>query len=118
MSIWEDAVADMDSALMAEFSVSVTLHLEAGDSEVSGIFDNPSALSQLPNGGDVLDTEPELYLNDADAVSIERYQFVTIGAVKWQIVKQPEPDGTGLTKLVLGTSNGQAAAKPNIRYRS
>ncbi|PNH90842.1 hypothetical protein C1M56_00900 [Vibrio diazotrophicus] len=118
MSIWEDAVTDMDSALMAEFSVSVTLHLEAGDSEVSGIFDNPSALSQLPNGGDVLDSEPELYLNDADALSVERDQFVTIGATKWQIVKPPEPDGTGLTKLILGHSNGLEIEKPNIRYRS
>ncbi|MGY2573752.1 head-tail joining protein [Vibrio sp. C8] len=118
MSIWEDAVTDMDSALMAEFSVSVTLHLEAGDSEVSGIFDNPCTLSQLPNGGDVLDTEPELYLNDADAVSIKRYQFVTVGTVKWQIVKPPEPDGTGMTKLILGHSDGLEIEKPDIRYRS
>lgn len=118
MSIWEQAVNDMDSALMAEFSVSVTLHVETGDSKVQGIFDNPNSFSQVPNGGDVVNTEPELYLNDADAVSVERYQFVTIGAVKWQVVKPPEPDGTGVTKLMLGHSNGIEIEKPTIRYRS
>ncbi len=118
MSIWEDAVANMDSALMAEFSVSVTLHFETGDTQVSGIFDNPCSLSRLPNGGDVRDSEPELVLKDADAAGVARYQFVTIGSQKWQIVKPPEPDGTGLTKLILGSSNGQAATKPSVRYRS
>lgn len=118
MSIWEQAVNDMDSALMAEFSVSVTLHLQAGDSVVSGILDNPSTASRLPNGGDTLDSDPKLNLSDADAALIERYQLITIGAVQWQVVKEPVPDGTGLTQLVLGHSDGIEIEKPNIRYRT
>ncbi len=118
MSDWEDAVANMDSALMAEFSVLVTLHLDAGDSVVNGIFDDPSNLSSLGKGGQVVDSSPTLHLTDAVAADVEKGLFITIGSQKWQVVKPPLPDGTGMTKITLGHTNGTTAEKPTVSYRS
>lgn len=116
MSIWEDAVTDMDSALMAEFSVSVTLHLEAGDSEVRGIFDNPASLSNVSGGGFITDSEPEIYLNDQDAIGINHRDQITVSGKRWMVIRPPESDGTGMTKLTLGNKNGQQSAKSSIQY--
>ncbi|MDW2310625.1 head-tail joining protein [Vibrio sp. 1075] len=116
MSIWEDAVADMDSALMAEFSVLVTIHFESGDVAVNGVFDNPASLSKVSGGGFVADSEPELHLQDKDAQGIKTRHVVTIAGKQWMVLNPPEPDGTGMTKLTLGHHNGQESSKPSIQY--
>lgn len=117
MSDWDDAVADMDSALFAEFSTTVTLHLDE-DTEVEGIFDNPYTVGSMKNGGSFRDSAPELFLMDDEAVGVEKDLFITISNVKWQVVKMPEPDGTGLTKVTLGHTSGESIEEPTIRFRS
>lgn len=115
MSTWEFSVADMDVALMAEFSIPVILHLPSGDVETKGVFDDPFSLTQVGSGGRISDSVPELSLRDEDAIGIEARQLITINAKQWLVVTPSEPDGTGITKLVLGHYSGEQS-KPVIRY--
>ncbi|MCR9549012.1 head-tail joining protein [Vibrio antiquarius] len=116
MSNWAQGVAEMDSALMAEFSIPVIIHFSTGDRPVQGIFDNPASLSTVSGGGYIADSEPELYLQDKDANGINHRHLVTVAGKQWLVVRPPEPDGTGMTKLTLGHYNGQQSSKPSIRY--
>lgn len=116
MSNWAQGVAEMDAALMAEFSIPVTIHLETGDRQASGIFDNPASLSKISGGGFVADSEPELHLQDKDAQGIKTRHVVTISGKQWMVLSPPEPDGTGMTKLTLGHHDGQQTSKPSIQY--
>lgn len=115
MSTWDFGVTDMDVALMAEFSIPIILHLPTGDVETKGVFDDPFSLSQVGSGGRISDSSPELSLCDEDALGIEARQLVTINGRQWLVVNPPEPDGTGITKLILGHYNGNQT-KPTIRY--
>jgi hypothetical protein len=115
---WGDLVSSRDKTSFHKFAVAVTIHFDSGNVPVNGIFDNPSTMIALPNGGDVRDSSPELYLQDTDAADVVKGLFVTVSGSKWQVVKQPLPDGTGLTKLTLGHTNGETLETPTIRYRS
>ncbi len=116
MSNWAQGIAEMDAALMAEFAIGAVLHLPEGDRPVQGIFDNPHSLSRIESGGHVADSSPEIYLQDADAVGVEQRQTITVAGRTWFITKPPEPDGTGLTKLILGHYHESQQSKPAIRY--
>ncbi|EPJ0793282.1 TPA: hypothetical protein I7181_18210 [Vibrio vulnificus] len=116
MNNWSDAVAEMDAALMAEFSIPVIIHSSTGDRQVNGIFDNPASLSKVSGGGFVSDTEPELHLQDKDAKGLKTRDIITIAGKQWMVVNPPEPDGTGMTKLTLGHHNGQQSSKSSISY--
>ncbi|WP_153448737.1 head-tail joining protein [Vibrio algicola] len=115
MRTWNLGVTDMDVALMAEFSIPIILHLPMGDVETKGVFDDPFSLSQVGSGGRISDSAPELSLRDEDALGIEARQLVTISGKQWLVVTPPEPDGTGITKLILGNYSGEQS-KPVIRY--
>jgi hypothetical protein len=116
MNNWAQGVAEMDAALMAEFSIPVTIHLNAGDRQAKGIFDNPASLSKVSGGGFVADSEPELYLQDKDAQGINARHIITIAGKKWMVISPPEPDGTGMTKLTLGHHNGSQSRQSHIPY--
>ena len=116
MSIWENAVADMDSILIEEFSVQVTIHFGNNDITVNGIFDNPASLSTVSGGGYVADSDPELHLQDADASDINHRDLITVSGKVWMVTRPPESDGTGMTKLTLGHHNGKQSSKPSIQY--
>ncbi|WP_415720612.1 head-tail joining protein [Photobacterium ganghwense] len=116
MSKWLRRVNRMNSKLANGFGQPVVLHLVSGDRQVSGIFDNPTSLSLISGGGYVADSDPELFLQDADAVGIHSRDAVTVGGKVWLVVKPPEPDGTGMTKLILGHHNGQQSSESAIRY--
>ncbi|WP_114774480.1 head-tail joining protein [Vibrio cholerae] len=116
MSNWANAVAEMDSALFGEFSEPVVLHLDNGDVSVTGLFDNPANVSTVKGGGWIATSEPELYLRDKDAKGLKIRQKLTVAGHLWVVVKPPQPDGTGMTKLILGLHNGQQSSKPSISY--
>ncbi|MEZ9525717.1 head-tail joining protein [Enterovibrio norvegicus] len=116
MSSWEDGMADMDAALMAEFSIPVTLHLDTGDKPVQGIFDNPAAISDVDGGGYIASSEPTLHLHDHDVKGMAKRSLVTVKGKKWMVTRPLEPDGTGMTKLTLGHHDGKSASKSSIRY--
>lgn len=115
MARWEDKMRRVNARLVKRFSYDVILHLPSGDKSVIGVFDNPFSLSELGNGGRIADSSPGLYLKDEDAIGLELRSLVTVVGKQWLIVSPPEPDSTGLTKLILGNYSGEQS-KPVIRY--
>ncbi len=116
MSNWQACVSEMDRTLINEFSISVIVHQGNDHRELKGVFDNPSVLSSIPGGGYVSSQEAELYVKDVDALGIEVRDLVTVANKQWIVIKPPESDGTGLTKLFLGVNNGQQSPSVEIRY--
>lgn len=81
----------------SDFAVSATV----GAATVLGVFDKPH-LSAL--GGAVGTTDPSFTLKSSDvsANSIARGTTLTISGTAYS-VREIEPDGTGMTTLLLGT---------------
>lgn len=113
MSSWFSGIEDMDLSLFNEFSESIKL---SNDTEVFGIFDNESERSRLASGGFSENTLPILYLLDADALTVESRHQLTIRNTRFSVVYPPEPDGTGLTKLILSKYDGKQQSVTDIRY--
>ncbi|WP_107193795.1 MULTISPECIES: head-tail joining protein [Photobacterium] len=116
---FESALKKADNIIFETFA-NVTVTIEGRDNPVPGIFDNPSAISSLPGGGQISDRDNELFLQSHNASGISRRTLVTLtfsdGTVKTYQVKNPEPDGTGLVKLTLGNHHGEQSQRSPIPY--
>ena len=82
------------SPFFADFAVQATL---AGQG-VQGIFDNGYALGQVGIG--MAGTQPTYTLPTASVVGEPVGQSLAIGAVTYYVAAH-EPDGTGVSRLVL-----------------
>ena len=70
--------------------------------EVLGIFDDPNAVSQMGE----LDHDhagPRFVCAEADVSAANRGDVVTIEGTAFDLMQQPQLDGTGLATLVLET---------------
>ena len=116
---FESALNEADDIIFETFA-NVSVSIEGRDDAVPGIFDNPSAISALTGGGQISDRDNELFLQSHNAAGIARRTVVTLtfsdGSDKTYQVKNPDPDGSGITKLTLGEFNGDKSSKPSIRY--
>lgn len=116
---FDAALNEADNIIFETFA-NVTVTVEGREEPVPGIFDNPAAISSLTGGGQVSDRDNELFIQSHNATGISRRTLVTLkfsdGTDKTYQVKNPEPDGSGLTKLPLGEFNGDKSTKPSIRY--
>ncbi|HHY0435715.1 TPA: head-tail joining protein [Vibrio parahaemolyticus] len=116
---FESELREADNIIFETFA-NVSVMVEGREDLVPGIFDNPAAISSLTGGGQVSDCDNELFLQSHNAQGISRRTVVTLtfsdGTDKTYQVKNPEPDGSGLTKLPLGEFNGDKSIKPSIRY--
>lgn len=116
MSNWRQSVAEMNDLHITEFGDDAVLHLPSGDKSVMGIFNNPAAFDRFEGGGHLAGSKPELYLSDDDADGVEQRHEITVYGRVWFVARPPEPDGTGLTKLVLGRQNESEQSRPYIPY--
>ncbi len=91
---------EADSAIFTELADDATLDGQP----VRGMFAAPWLAPQIGrlNTGIV---EPRLSLRDADACNAERGSAVKVGGSTYVVVAI-EPDGTGITNLVLRPSDG------------
>lgn len=116
---FDEALNQADNIIFDTLA-DVTVKVEGRQGTVPGIFDNPSAISSLTGGGQISDRDNELFIQSHNANGIERRTIVTLkfpdGSDKTYQVKNPEPDGSGITKLTLGEFNGDKSSKPSIQY--
>ncbi|MFV0576044.1 MAG: hypothetical protein ACK5NC_11620 [Vibrio sp.] len=112
---WQDRMKRVNARLVGRFNHDVILHFEGEDKPILGIFDNPFSLRE-GHDGKVADTQTSVYIKDEDAVGVKMRSIVTIVDRKWAVISPPEPDGTGLTKLLLSKYDGKQQAVTNIRY--
>lgn len=98
-----------------DFAVPAVFHLPSGDITVNAIFKNPSERADVKSGGFIDSTKPSLLVSSVEASGIERRHTVTVQNKHWLVVFV-EPDGTGMTEIFLGASDGNQSEQSSIRY--
>lgn len=98
MSAFRELAAEMDSAIFGELADDATID----GRPVRGMFSAPWLAPQVGrlNTGIV---EPHLIVQDADAVGVGNGAQVVFDGLGYEVVAI-EPDGTGVTVLVLRPS--------------
>ena len=98
MSAFRELAAEMDSAIFDELADDATID----GRPVRGMFSAPWLAPQVGrlNTGIV---EPHLIVQDADAGGVEKGALVVFDTLGYEVVAI-EPDGTGVTVLVLRPS--------------
>jgi hypothetical protein len=99
-----------------DFGTPATLHLPVGDKQVTGIFNNPQQTAKLKGGGFVEGDKASLLLPDNDAAGLNVRDRVTVAGSQWQLVRQPVPEGSGLTRVYLGAKDAKQSSNPAIQY--
>ncbi|KDM92893.1 hypothetical protein EA58_03820 [Photobacterium galatheae] len=116
MGRWASKLERANARFLKRFGTQVSIHLNESVREIEGIFNNPASLSQIAGGGYVADSEPELYVLQTDADGISQRDTLTVAGLTWIVTKPPEPDGTGMTKLILGRHDEQQSPTTSIQY--
>ena len=95
MSAFRELAAEMDSAIFGELADDATID----GRPVRGMFSAPWLAPQVGrlNTGIV---EPQIALRDIDATGVEKGTVVVFDGLGYEVVAI-EPDGTGLTVLIL-----------------
>lgn len=92
MSLDELLLSDLDTLFDAdEFAVEATI----GGATVRGILDD-----EYIEDADIAGTRPVLVCKTADVAAVDQGDTVTIDGTDYEVVI-PQPDGTGVTRLVL-----------------
>lgn len=96
MSAFRDLVAEMDTAIFDALTDDVTINGLA----VNGLFSAPwmePRIGHLHTGI----IEPQVVVRDADAASVQKGDAVVANGGSYEVIRFPEPDGTGVTTLIL-----------------
>ncbi|MGB0468568.1 MAG: head-tail joining protein [Pontibacterium sp.] len=116
MSVWLELEAELDDAILDEFSERVILHLPAGDLSVLGVFEAEDEAISVRDGGFIRDSDASLLISNQDAMGLETRALLSIRGKQWIVVKPPVADGINTTKLLLGAYDGNQSGQPDIRY--
>ena len=103
--LWEDLSEFFDPDEFA--TTAIVTRDEEMIGEVLGIFDDPNQVAEL--GEYQFDHPvPRFACKEVDAGLIERGDVVTIEGKEFDVMQEPELDGTGIATLVL--------SEPNVIY--
>ncbi|MBU1864257.1 MAG: hypothetical protein KKH94_11380 [Candidatus Omnitrophica bacterium] len=93
----DDTITDLDVFINTnEFAVEVTL---TGGAKIKGIFDDEFRALNIQDG-QIASSGPQVICKSADVATVGLNAVITINAVEYK-VKERQPDGTGLTTLIL-----------------
>jgi hypothetical protein len=96
MTFKDDLETDLDVFLNAsEFATDITYK----SATITGIFDNAYVVSALDTD-DVETLQPQVYVKSGDVVGIVQGDTMTINGITYKVIS-PQPDGTGLTLVIL-----------------
>ncbi|AVO37388.1 head-tail joining protein [Pukyongiella litopenaei] len=102
---WEDLSEFFDPD---EFATTATIRRDGEIiGEVLGIFDDPNQIAALGNY-ELDHPTPRLICPETDIADISRGDVATIEGRDFDIMQEPELDGTGIATLIL--------AEPNVIY--
>ena len=94
----DDRLAMLDPE---DFGTLVILPLAAGGTtQKRGIFDRAWGDLDVLDGFPVSETHPMLLVRASDLAGVNLAGTLTIGAESF-VIREPRPDGTGMTRLVL-----------------
>ena len=93
---WED---DVPGLLSKDFGITVTFSSSSVTKDVTAIFDNEYLAEQLVEG-EVSSLEPQAHIATADIPEAQAGDTLKVEGTTYNITNV-EPDGTGLTRVVL-----------------
>lgn len=94
---WED----LDQFLSPdEFAVVALLRRVDGDTEVTGIFDDPYMNTEIGEY-DLDTTRPRFLCKEDDLAGARRGDELTIDGVTYDVMTEPQPTGDGMAVLEL-----------------
>lgn len=97
MSLKDDIITDLDVFINEnEFAVEVTL---ASGQKIKGIFDDEFRALNMQDG-QVASSGPQVICKSSDVASIELNTVLMINETEYKVIER-QPDGTGLTTLIL-----------------
>lgn len=73
---------------------------ESREVTIQGVFDNPYARTDIPDGGTISSSDPSFTAHDRDITELNKRDAVAVGGDSWY-VKELQPDGSGITRVVL-----------------
>lgn len=92
-------IHDPKDIFLADFGQTVVLHTQAGDRQITAIYD--AAFFDSAIGETVLDTtQKRILCKDCDLRDLKREDKVTLGCGMFEVLRL-EPDGTGMTTVLL-----------------
>lgn len=102
MAFLDTVASDLDT-LLSDFGVLATITRADAVvlSSVSGIYDAPFAAENLATGT-VEQVAPQFVAKTSALTDVRHHDILTVSGADWYIVGI-EPDGTGLTRLVLSS---------------
>jgi hypothetical protein len=99
---WDSAHARRDELLLSRFGVPATFLLN-GVTIREGVnvsFDQ-SVETWSPGQADLTEFRPAITVASADVADVPRTATVVIGTTEYRFYHEPEPDGHGLTQILL-----------------
>lgn len=115
---FDDLVTEMDDSLVshsAGFGLPVILHLADGDKEIDAIVDIQGKTNELGSGGYLGTLKAKLTISRPDSIGITERTAVTVGDMKWFVLREPELRDSNLVEVPIGELTEQSS-KPAIRY--
>lgn len=73
---------------------------EGREINIEAVFDNPYSRIEIPDGGEIKSSIPSFTAHDRDVINLLRTNKVKVAEEEW-VVKDLQPDGTGLTTVYL-----------------
>lgn len=115
-----DAVLDDADALVMDTMANVSVYIEDAPESVRGIFDQPSAISKLPNGGQIKTADYAVSVLTADATAIQRKTKLIIehsdGSRQTFTVINPDECDFSMSKFTLKPADADSHTRPDFRY--
>lgn len=97
MTLKADLLADLDELFDTdEFAIEVTL---TGGTKINGIFDDEFRGVNIQDG-EIRTTAPQVLCKSSDVSGVALGNTVTINSIAYKVIER-QPDGTGLTTLIL-----------------
>lgn len=104
---WEDLSDFFDPDEFATLATITRASENVG--EVLGIFDDPNQVASLGDY-DLDHPVPKFMCAEVDVAAVKRGDIVTIEGKDFDLIEDPQLDGTGIATLILG--------KPNVIYNA
>lgn len=105
--VWENLAEFFDPS---EFATAATITRDGQEiGEVFGIFDDPTQIAELGEYQHHHAT-PRFVCAEDDATDVLRDDVLTIEGKSFDVLEEPQLDGTGIATVVL--------SKPNVMYNA
>lgn len=110
-------MASADDFLISTFNIEGGVTLWPGEPrevKIEAVFDNDFARTDIPDGGKIMGSDPSFTAHDRDVIGLKKNDALLISGSLWY-AKEPQPDGTGITRVFLSKYQKSSFDRPGSR---